>query len=87
MASERVIIATGTDYHSQLLAYGEAIRLLHNARVTGPNIMGWWSWTSYHMAVNEGAVLINAQWMAENLKPFGYDDRTDSSGCQGSRGS
>lgn len=86
MASERVIIATGTDYHSQLLAYGEAIRVLHNARVTGPNIMGWWSWTSYHMAVNEGAVLTNAQWMAENLKPFGYDHLFIDEGYQYARG-
>ncbi|MBT9333113.1 PKD domain-containing protein [Paracidobacterium acidisoli] len=86
MASERIMIAAGTDYHSQLLAYGEAIRLLHHARVTGQNMMGWWSWTSYEMAVNEGSVLTNAQWMAENLKQFGYDHFFIDEGYQYARG-
>jgi len=72
MASEPVMIATGQDYHGQLLAYGEAIRLLHQARVRAPNLIGWWSWTSYYMAINEGATLVNARWLAENLKSLGY---------------
>lgn len=62
MASERVMIATGSDYHDQLLAYGDAVRRLHNARVSTPNLMGWWSWTSYYMAINQGVALANAQW-------------------------
>jgi alpha-galactosidase len=73
IASERIMLASGTDYHSQLLQYGEAIRLLHRARVPGENLFGWWSWTSYYMQMNEGAALTNALWLAENLKSFGYD--------------
>jgi hypothetical protein len=86
MASERVMMATGTDYHSQLLAYGDAIRILHHARVTGPNLLGWWSWTSYYMAINEGAALTNARWMAENLKSLGYSYFHIDEGYQYARG-
>jgi hypothetical protein len=86
MASERVMMATGTDYHSQLLAYGEAIRLLHHARVSGPNLLGWWSWTSYYMAINEGAALTNAQWLADNLKSLGYNYFHIDEGYQYARG-
>jgi hypothetical protein len=86
LASERVMMATGPDYHSQLLAYGEAIRLLHHARVTAPNLLGWWSWTSYYMAINEGAALTNAQWMAENLKSLGYNYFHIDEGYQYARG-
>ena len=49
MVSERVMMATGPDYHSELLAYGDAIRHLHHARVAATNLLGWWSWTSYYM--------------------------------------
>jgi hypothetical protein len=86
MASERVMIATGPDYHSQLLAYGDAIRRLHHARVTAPNLIGWWSWTSYYMAINEGAALANARWLAENLKLLGYNYFHIDEGYQYARG-
>jgi len=86
MASERVMIATGPDYHGQLLAYGEAIRLLHHARVTAPNLLGWWSWTSYYMAIDEGAALSNAQWLAQNLKSLGYTYFHIDEGYQYARG-
>jgi hypothetical protein len=86
IASERVMMATGTDYHGQLLAYGDAIRILHHARVTGPNLLGWWSWTSYYMAINEGASLTNARWMAENLKSLGYTYFHIDEGYQYARG-
>jgi alpha-galactosidase len=86
MASERVMMAAGPDYHSQLLAYGEAIRLLHHARVSGPNLLGWWSWTSYYMAINEGAALTNARWLADNLKSLGYNYFHIDEGYQYARG-
>lgn len=72
MASERLMVQAGRDYHSQLLAYGDAIRRLHRARVSAENPIGWWSWTSYYMLIDEGAALTNAQWLAENLKTLGY---------------
>jgi hypothetical protein len=86
MASERVMMATGSDYHDELLAYGDAIRRLHNARVTAPNLIGWWSWTSYHMAIDEGAALANAQWLADNLKSLGYTYYFIDEGYQYARG-
>lgn len=86
MSSERVMMTTGSDYHSQLLEYGEAIRKLHNARVSAQNLMGWWSWTPYHMAINEGAAFTNAQWLAENLKSYGYKYFFIDEGYQYARG-
>jgi alpha-galactosidase len=73
LASERLMFAAGSDYHSQLEAYGKAIRLLHHARVESPNLMGWWSWTAFYRRVNEHDVSANAHWLAKNLKPLGYD--------------
>jgi alpha-galactosidase len=86
LASERVMIATGSDYHDQLLAYGDAIRRLHDARVKTPNLIGWWSWTSYYMAINQGAALANAQWLADNLKSLGYKFFFIDEGYQYARG-
>jgi hypothetical protein len=86
MSSERVMIASGTDYHRELLAYGDAIRRLHHARVTAPNLLGWWSWTSYYMAINEGATLVNARWLADNLKSLGYNYLHIDEGYQYARG-
>ena len=34
--------------------------------------MGWNSWDSYGATVNEGQVKANADWMAKNLKDFGW---------------
>jgi alpha-galactosidase len=73
MDSERVMVATGADYHNDLLAYGDAVRRLQHARVTAPNLMGWWSWTAYGTAINEGAALTNAEWESEHLKSLGYN--------------
>jgi alpha-galactosidase len=73
LSSEPLMFAVGRDYHAQLEAYGAAIRKLHQARVNGPNLMGWWSWTAYYRDINEGNILTNAQWLAEHLKRFGYD--------------
>jgi hypothetical protein len=34
--------------------------------------MGWNSWDSYGMNINEKSFRANADWIAKNLKPFGY---------------
>jgi len=73
MSSERVMFAAGTDYHTQLEAYGAAIRQLHKARVNGETLLGWWSWTAYYRAINEDRLLADARLLAERLKGFGYD--------------
>ena len=86
MASERLMMEAGADYHAQLLAYGDAIRRLHHARVSSPNLIGWWSWTSYYMLINEGAVLTNAQWLASHLKSLGYQYLQIDEGYQYARG-
>jgi len=72
MVSERVMLQAGLGYHNQLLAYGDAIRRLHHARVSIENPIGWWSWTAYYGGINEGETLANADWQAEHLKALGY---------------
>ena len=73
LASERVMFAAGRDYRSQLDNYGSVIRELHHGRVSSDNMLGWWSWTAYYTKITEGTALTNAQWLAEHLKPLGYD--------------
>ena len=86
MVSERLMVAAGPDYHGQLLAFGDAIRRLHHARVSSPNLIGWWSWTSYYMAINEGVSFTNAEWEAAHLKALGYQYFHIDEGYQYARG-
>jgi alpha-galactosidase len=73
LASERVMFSIGSDYHRQLEAYGNTVRILKKARVEGPTLMGWWSWTAYYSQVNEGTLLTNITWLAENLRKLGFE--------------
>ena len=86
MSSERVMFATGPDYLAQLRAYGSAIRQLHHARVSSEIPMGWWSWTAYYAAINEGETLANADWMSQHLKSLGYNFFQIDEGYQYARG-
>lgn len=86
LSSETLAISAGEDYHRQLETYGSMIRKIHNARVTAPPLMGWWSWTAYYFGLNEGAALTNAAWEAEHLKQFGYDVFHIDEGYQYARG-
>ncbi len=86
IVSERLMFETGPDYHSQLLAYGDAIRVLHHARVSSATPIGWWSWTAYYGAINEGETLANADWQAEHLKALGYKYFQIDEGYQYARG-
>jgi alpha-galactosidase len=86
LSSERLLFSLATDYHRQLETYGSLIRQIHHARISGPALMGWWSWTAYYFGLNEGAALSNAQWEAENLKPLGYNVFHIDEGYQYARG-
>ena len=86
IASERLMFAAGPDYHHQLLAYGDAIRRLHHARVSSATPIGWWSWTAYYGAINQGETLANADWQAEHLKSLGYKYLQIDEGYQYARG-
>jgi alpha-galactosidase len=84
--SERLMLEAGPDYHNQLLAYGDAIRKLHHARVPAQTPIGWWSWTAYYGAINEGETLANADWQAAHLKALGYSFFQVDEGYQYARG-
>jgi alpha-galactosidase len=86
IVSERLMVETGPDYHNQLLAYGDAIRRLHRARISSETPIGWWSWTAYYGAINEGETLSNADWQAEHLKSLGYKFFQIDEGYQYARG-
>lgn len=84
--SERLMLQAGPEYHNQLLAYGEAIRRLHHARVSVDTPIGWWSWTAFYGGINEGVTLANADWQAEHLKALGYKYFQIDEGYQYARG-
>ncbi|MGA8231288.1 MAG: PKD domain-containing protein [Candidatus Acidiferrales bacterium] len=86
LASERLMLQAGPHYHRQLLVYGDAIRKLHHARVSAPNPIGWWSWTAYYGAINEGETLANADWQSAHLKALGYKFFQVDEGYQYARG-
>ncbi len=86
MVSERLMLQAGPGYHHQLLAYGDAIRRLHHARLSIENPIGWWSWTAFYGAINEGETLANADWQAEHLKTLGYKYFQIDEGYQYARG-
>ena len=86
IVSERLMFEAGPDYHNQLLAYGDAVRRLHHARVSSETPIGWWSWTVYYGAINEGEVLANGDWQAEHLKSLGYRYFQIDEGYQYARG-
>ena len=86
LASERLMFAEGNDYHAQLEQYGNAVRVLHKARVSAPTPIGWWSWTAFYFGLNQGAALTNAEWLAENLKQMGYTYFQIDEGYQYARG-
>jgi alpha-galactosidase len=86
MSSERVMFAAGPDYLGQLRAYGSAIRQLHHARVSSQIPIGWWSWTAYYAAINEGETLANADWLSQHLNSLGYNFFQIDEGYQYARG-
>ena len=73
LASERVMASLSSDYHAQLESYGGVIRKVHHARLSAPTPIGWWSWTAYYFGISEGAALTNAQFLAAQLRDFGYN--------------
>src|SRR5271166_3208865 len=86
VVSERLMFEAGPNYHEQLLAYGDAVRRLHHARVSCETPIGWWSWTVYYGAINEGETLTNGDWQAEHLKSLGYKYFQIDEGYQYARG-
>jgi alpha-galactosidase len=86
ISSERLMFAAGPDYLGQLRAYGSAIRRLHHARVSSEIPMGWWSWTAYYGAINEGETLTTADWLSQHLKSLGYKYLQIDDGYQYARG-
>lgn len=73
LSSERVMFASGPDYLGQLEAYGRAVNRLHDLHFSEEAPIGWWSWTAFYGGITEGETLTNAEWLANHLKPLGYN--------------
>jgi len=86
LSSERLMFAVGADYHAQLEQYGQAVKLLHKARVSAATPIGWWSWTAYYFGLSQGTAVTNAYWLAQNLKVLGYVYFQIDEGYQYARG-
>jgi alpha-galactosidase len=86
LSSERMLFSIADDYHQQLETYAHLIRTLHQARVSAPTPLGWWSWTAYYFGLNENTALTNAEWLSQHLKPLGYDFFHMDEGYQFARG-
>jgi hypothetical protein len=86
LPGEPLMVAAGSDYHQQLENYGDAIRVLHHARVSAATPIGWWSWTAYYFGLTQGTALTNAQWLAQHLKDLGYTFFHIDEGYQYARG-
>ncbi len=86
LAAEPVIVMAGRDYHAQLETYGRVIRDLHHARVSAPNLIGWWSWTALYSAISDDTLLTNAMWLSDHLRLLGYEFFHIDEGYQYARG-
>jgi alpha-galactosidase len=86
LGSERLMLAAGPEYRKQLLTYGEAIRVLHHARTSIDTPIGWWSWTAFYAAINQGETLANADWQSQHLRSLGYTYFQIDEGYQYARG-
>jgi alpha-galactosidase len=73
ITSEKIMLSVGRDYHAQLESYGMAIRQLRHALVSKQAPWGWWSWTAYYFGLSESTALTNAEWLAQNLRPYGFN--------------
>lgn len=73
LASEKLLFSVSHNYHKQLETYGELVGKIHHARVGAAPAFGWWSWTAYYSGISAGTALTNAQFLAQNLKRYGYD--------------
>jgi hypothetical protein len=86
LASERLMASLSSDYHAQLESYGEAIRRLHQARISAATPIGWWSWTAFYFGLTEGPALTNAEFLASHLRDSGYSFFHIDEGYQYARG-
>ena len=86
MASERVMVAAGSDYRGQLTAYGEAIRQLHQARVSARQLSLGGGAGPASTCRSTRAALTNAEWQAQHLKSLGYRFFHIDEGYQYARG-
>jgi hypothetical protein len=68
---DSVTIQIIPDYYTHTLGLSFYIRYDDTHFHSAP--MVWSSWTSYYQAVTEQDVVRNADWLAENLKPYGFE--------------
>jgi Melibiase len=68
--SGNAMIRIVPDYYTKRLGLPFYVPFDDSHFKTAP--MVWSSWTSYYEAVTEGDIVKNADWLAANLKPYGF---------------
>lgn len=87
LSSELVMFTAGPGYLQQLESYGSAVRRLNHLHFSNREApMGWWSWTAFYSGINAGEAMTNARWLAQHLKPLGYDYFHIDEGYEHARG-
>ena len=72
ISSNRLMIAIGETPYAALETYAAAVGKIQNAR-TRSIVNGWCSWFYTLANVTEEEVLLNAEFAAKHLKPFGME--------------
>lgn len=85
VSSDRILINIGKNPYETLEKYGSAIGKLNNAK-TGKQINGWCNWFYTQDIFDENEIMANAEFAANNLKPFGFEYIQIDEGFQRSHG-
>lgn len=73
VSSNRIIIHKAKTPYLALENYASAVGLLQNALVSKPIICGWCSWFYTLSEVSEKEVVVNTEFAAKHLKPYGLE--------------
>jgi len=73
VSSNKVIIHKAKNSYLALENYASAVGLLQNALVSKPIICGWCSWFYTLAEVSEKEVVVNTEFAARCLKPYGLE--------------
>lgn len=72
LSSDQVLINIGRNPYETLEKYGSALGKANGA-LTGDEVNGWCNWFYTHDYFDENEILMNAEFVAKNLKPFGLE--------------
>ena len=72
VSTDRILINIGSNPYETLETYGSALGKANGA-LTGDEVNGWCNWFYTHDYFDENEILMNAEFVAKNLKPYGLE--------------